>query len=297
MKRTFIALLVLAGLAACSQLNHLDRAQQYFNEGALLDNRLKLGLLDPRRSEILGTLGPEADPLVTLSPEFYYNLAHKELGQALEKKDKLARDGVLGNTYTLKALCEWKLRNYDQARTSALLAKSQFETMDLSFPRDEALMSALDDLISIDEANAARSDLSASIDNWLERPTPDSLEGKQLYQELLSLYFTKIDGASPQSISSAIRHLDEVRQEADSRGDIQLYLLQSQLAGLKTWTSTLRDADRLIRTLNFRGAEAAWREVAENKYLQTRDSYLDQLEQLLPAGEQQLLSFWRRILN
>lgn len=297
MIRTLLALLLLATLTACSQLNHLDRAQQYFNEGALLDNRLKLGLLDPRRGEILGTLGPEADPLVTLSPEFYYNLAYKELDQALAKKDKLAQDGVLGNTYTLKALCEWKLRNYDQARTSALLAKSQFEGMDISFPRDEALMAALDDLISIDEANAARSDLSARIDSWLENSAPDSLAGQQLYKELLTLYFAKIDSASPHSIRSAIGHLDEVRREADSRGDIQLYLLQSQLAALKTWTSTLRDADRLMRTLNVRGAEAAWREVAENKYLQTRDPYLEQLEQLLPTGEQQLLSFWRRILN
>jgi len=291
----FLAFVLLAG---CSQLNHLDRAQQYFNEGATLDNRLKLGLLDTRRTEILGTLGPEADPLITLSPEFYYNLAYQELNEALEKKDKLEQDGVLANTYTLKALCEWKLRAYDKARTSAFLAKTGFEGMDISFPRDEALMSALDGLISIDEANAARNDLSRRIDDWLlKSKVPDTAAGRQLYTEFLTFYFADVDGTSPQCITSAIKHLDDVRSEVDSRGDIQLYLLQSQLAALKTWTSSLRDADRLIRTLRLSPQEAAWRSLAETKYEQTRDVYLQQLEQLLPASDQELLIFWRRILN
>jgi len=98
----FLAFVLLAG---CSQLNHLDRAQQYFNEGATLDNRLKLGLLDTRRTDILGTLGPEADPLITLSPEFYYNLAYQELNEALEKHAVVPNDPQRRRPSAVRRVC------------------------------------------------------------------------------------------------------------------------------------------------------------------------------------------------
>lgn len=135
-----LLLSLLIGLQSCAGLGNLDKAQDVFNKGANLENKGAFNM----------------ENFNSISPTSYYNIAYREVNEALNKKAKLRKDSLLANAYALKALCEWKLKRYELALESAeeaLDIMDGYKKAGLLLPRDEAIMDAIGGLVLSDQAN------------------------------------------------------------------------------------------------------------------------------------------------
>lgn len=262
-------------LSACGHLMHLDRAQNNFNQGAALENQLRFN--------------PQSE--VSTSPYLYYNMAYAELGKALKNKGALSKDDVLANAYTIKALCEWKLKMYSQAEKSADVALAEYLDMErkgMLMPRDKALMQALPYLMEIDKVKSHLYAFHA----------PDSLA----YPSALEHYQQYIFNSSPDQaakLEAAIHKLGNIRTQLEGSEDMSVYLLLSQLAALKAWSDGLdflrqsigkdsalsRDAQREAR--EFRTAQR------EQHLNPLKEELLEALRKLLPKEQgAPLVGYW-----
>lgn len=209
-------LVLLLALSSCSHLIYLDSAQQNFNRAAALDNEMRFS----PRSE------------VPASPSLYYSTAHAFVEKALQNKSALKKDDVLANAYTIKALSEWKLYRYDDAKKTARLALLEYRALEedkkLFMPRDKALMEALPYLVDLDSAKLALYDNFAGA-------TPGFEQAKKYY--ILRIFHPDAD-KSPQ-LETAVLKIDMVRSQLEGNNDLALYFVSSQLAGLKTWSDAL----------------------------------------------------------
>ncbi|MCB0572128.1 MAG: hypothetical protein KDC66_20320 [Phaeodactylibacter sp.] len=270
------AVLLFSG---CTHLLYLDSAMDYFNQGANLENQLRFQ--------------PEAG--ASASPTMYYSMAYSGLNKALEKqKEELRKDHVLGSTYTVKALCEWKLKLYDKAIQSADAAVEELLAMDqatgIKMPRDMALMEALPALIEVEKAKESLFSLREQTEATLE--------------EARSYYVSSIfdpDAEKAATLEQAIKKIGEIQKKARGNDELSVYFVQSQLAGLKTWS----DAIDLLRQKEKGLDEASKREAQEFRKAQ-RDQFLEpekgrlleRLGSLLPPGEPggRLIDYWKKII-
>ena len=233
----FLLLAAMAVFTSCAHLVHLDRAQNNFNRGAELENQL--------------SFNPKPD--VSASPSMYYSLAYAELDKALANKNSLSSDHVLATTYTIKALCEWKLAMYDEAKKSADNALDELEKMEktgMRLPRDKALMEALPALMEI---GRMKEELYA-----FHSSAPSFEASKAHYLE----FIYNPDSTKMARLEAAIEKVANVQATVATNEELSAYFVMSQLAGLKTWSDAhnflLTCIDENDTTLSEQGKDDAW---------------------------------------
>ncbi|RMF24175.1 MAG: hypothetical protein D6765_12115 [Bacteroidetes bacterium] len=278
--KKFFFLAALSLLLACSHLMQFQSAQDAFNQGAELENRLRL-----EQNAYLGT-----------SPETYYSLAYAQVREALKRDGQLAADGVKGNALALKALCEWKLGKYEAAHRTAQQAILELEKdrNAAGVPsRDWVVMKALDGLIAIEKANAGLNDL--------RRPDPQA--APERLQERYSALIWNEEDAQQGHIEQALRILDQAAQLIHPGHDVQLYLAQSALAALKVWSDALDAVKNTLDThpnwtIPQKKALNDWRKTQRELFLQQRRSRMENLAALLAGGKDHpLYARWRLLLG
>lgn len=126
----------VAVLSGCENVNRLREAQAAWNDAASQENAVRLeGFITERAA---------------------YASAMESLNLLFDDDDSVRRlneDRLLGVAYSLKALTHWKLEQFEDAKSARNMA---LETDDQLFPRDMALMTALDGLIANDQMFALR---------------------------------------------------------------------------------------------------------------------------------------------
>ena len=150
-----IILIVLFTLAACSGLGGARRlrdAQDAFNEGARLENRLRYESafkqygLDVKNQNAISA--PSVD-----RPTQHYAAALEILASMREPEEiELQNAKLLGTKLTLEALCQWKLGRGTAAISLADAALANLSAE--SEPRDWVVARALPALVINDEAYA-----------------------------------------------------------------------------------------------------------------------------------------------
>ena len=210
----FAAILVL--FSSCAHLVKLDLAQRNFNEAASIENAARFG--------------QQAN---ASSPESHYALAYAALKDALKKKGQLDQDGLLGNTYALQALCEWKLQEYSEARKTAKIALTYLiddeKPNGAILTRDAAVMKSLDALITIDETNQA-------VYRFFQSKGPIPLDS---CRQFLEQYLWKTSGAETGNLQAALGAITGVLKQVPIKHEVRNYLVMAQLGGTKVWSDAL----------------------------------------------------------
>lgn len=202
--------------SSCAQLNYMRLAQNDFTAAADLSNQALM------QNELTAGISPQMQA---------YNLYRSSYGhitKALGKKSALEADGLLGSAYTIKALCEWKMKYYDQAKESKQLAIAELrKTPELE--RDLAVMIALDGLIEIEKATDAIRTQSLFLDEPLEARKP----------KLEEAYRAKMMKNGRSSLLEAVELIQKAKSQAGDGAQVKQYLLVSQLAAVRTWKKSL----------------------------------------------------------
>ncbi|MEL7122193.1 MAG: hypothetical protein AAFO07_22280 [Bacteroidota bacterium] len=282
-KARFLALCMgLALLSSCAQLNYLDRAQDSFSKGAEIENRQLFGVnlnSDP------GAAGNISDAvqqeLTSISPRFYYSQAYAEIQKAVQKAPQLQKDDLLGNALSIKALCEWKLKYYGKARTSAGEALVAFSASEVPSPRDQAVMIALDGFIENDMAYNALGELETKIDNAISDRSPTQLEAMKLFDDIKSFYKQNIISENGNAkIEKAIELIQKAKDQLSATHSLQSYLIMSQLACVKNWSDALNTIESSLKSLGLNdngSSPRKWFDGEVDKYEASKEGLLEEL--------------------
>lgn len=275
-KNLFFATLTFIALSGCVSIAHLEQAQDAFSKGAELENSLKF---DTRQS------------LTGASPGTYYAMAYAAVKKALAKSSNLDKDLLLGNAQALKALCEWKLKDYDAAEQSALIAYQtlgNYENEGLYLPRDKAMMMALKGIILIEMSGDSLALLGRR--GW---PNPDEAV----------LLFEKLIAGKEGKITLALGILDDAAQHTSPDHDIQAYLVLCRLSGLKVWSDGIDFVKNSIdedRTLDNNARTAYYGKLNQSRqqFLQLKENGLRALAGYLPQKDSNpTYRYWQMILR
>lgn len=205
-------------LAACGHLKNLKSAQNHFNECT--------------RDKVFFEFKADADgSQVQGQASQCYNLAYSDVKKALSNPKALRKDDVLANAYNIKALCEWQLKMYDAAQESANEAEKEFIALQdrgISNPRDLLVMKMLPNLIEINKAKDNLSTFTAA-------GLPSFKGGRDYYVQ--NIFNT--DGNRPGKLQSAIQKINKIREAPSGNNDLTVYMIQAQLAGLKSWANSI----------------------------------------------------------
>ncbi|HMQ48712.1 MAG TPA: hypothetical protein PKA00_15120 [Saprospiraceae bacterium] len=278
--RLLVITLLLALFSSCAHLVHLDRAQNTFNRGAEMENRIRFS----------------ADNRTPISPTLLYNQAYAEVQKSLKQEGKLKSENVLGNAYCIKALCEWKLKNYAEAEKSAVKALDIFLDMEekshIEMARDKVIMETLPIMINIEKT-------------WSEVQTyyqPDNNTFSTGKSHFLTHVYNP-SAAEQGNLEKYLSELEEKRLEQQHNEELHNYLLLSQLAGLKNWSNALDYLRSCITediALQGRDREEATQFLFQQKeedFKKQKDRLLAELAKILPDGEQHpMYKFWNRIM-
>lgn len=274
--RIAVSLAIALSLASCSHLVYLDHAQQNFNRAAALDNEMRFN--------------PRAE--VPASPSMYYSTAYAFAEKALQNKAALKKDDVLANAYNIKALSQWKLRQYGAAKATARLALLEYRALEedkkLFMPRDKALMEVLPYLVDMDSCKRALYDhFTASL---------------PAFEQAKTFYYARIfhpDADQSPALETAVSKIDMTRSQLEGNNDLAVYLVSSQLAGLKTWSDALdflRQSANKDNSLSDSAKQEARAFVADQYKLYIKpqkEKLLATLGSLMPKPEaDRMKSFW-----
>jgi hypothetical protein len=137
----FFALVFTIALIGCAQINHLREAQDAFNQASHAENALRFNPVPNSESASLSAAARTGYASVLVSLD---RLDPQEV-------NRLKQDKLWGNVLALKALTQWRLRLYPQAKKTADAALQL--PGDELHPRDRTLMTALPALIRIDQVH------------------------------------------------------------------------------------------------------------------------------------------------
>lgn len=269
--KPLLAVFLVIFLSSCAHLTYLDNAQDSFSKGAVLENK---SLFDQTSAS-------------SASPETYYSLAYGQVQSALKSKGKLEKVGVLGSAYTIKALCEWKLKKYSAAKGSAKAAKESMNSGSdaAELRRDYVIMEALDGLIGIESSNDA-------LYNYFNGEDVTVKGAKSKYMELIA---NKNNDAP---LQKAFAELTKVNEKAPTKHEVRIYLQSSRFAGMKVWSDALSFTKTILQDNNeFVGETKKRHEKEEMKFLEMKKTYLTEFKSILPNGDKNpLYGYWNLIL-
>jgi tetratricopeptide (TPR) repeat protein len=276
MKNLNIRLMTLAAILAAmlflsgcgTSLMYLNSAQNTYNNCAENKDQLRI-------------LPAIEDSIIPPSSISCYEKAYASLEKALKNKDALQKENALASAYSLKALCEWKLNKYDEAKTSADAALGEILGMEprgASMPRDKALMQALPFLMEVEKMKTG----------LYAFHSPES----PVYQDALDFHVKNIFNPTPDkkaSLEDAIHNITRLREPLpEALDELKIYLISSQLAGMKTWS----DALDFLRKSAVEGSEEERQKAKDYRYSERekfldplKKEFLDELKKLLPEGE------------
>jgi hypothetical protein len=267
----FLSIFLLLFLSSCAHLAHLDHAQDSFSKGAAIENK---SLLDKTTNS-------------SVPAETYYALAYGQVQSALKSKGKLGQLGVLGSAYTIKALCEWKLKNYDAARGSAKAAKDNLKTGKgrLDLRRDYTVMEALDGLMGVESTND-------DLYEFFQGDTISIQESKDKYSVLI------YNEGETSSLQKALSIISTVNDRTSANNEVRVYLQSSKLAGLKVWSDALHLSKKNMQSQKvFVGENSDWYDDEEDRFLKMKKQYLKELKVLLNDNDEDpLYNYWNLIL-
>ncbi len=188
----FFLLLLIFVLSGCvSHIQTLRDAQDEFNRAASLENALKV---DPNQGDVVTLVNINAS----------YRLSLKILSDLIsEKRADLEKDNLIGVAYTLKALTEWRLGEYQAALGTIRIVKEYPDNTLL--PRDKAMVEALRGLIKNDQAYI----------RMAARDYP--------YEDIKTL------------LKDSLGDVDKGLGIPGAGENLRLYLLMAKLAVLKNW--------------------------------------------------------------
>ncbi len=288
-KIKMISAAVLLLFSSCAQLNHLNQAQEAFNQGAELENRQLFPVTTSEGRANLDISKAIEQEMTNLSPTFYYAQSYAAIQKALEKEKALQEDNLLGNALALKALCEWKLKRYGQARLSAEAARNAFRQGAIPSPRDQAVMIALEGFIENDLAFNEMGALQKKIDDRIESGSALSTQAAPLFDEFQRSYRQNIhDPLGEARIEKAVQIIEKARKEINPNHPVQTYLLMSQLVCMKNWSDALNYADLMLKKLGLSGGNneaGRWWKEEEERYTRQKTTYMEQLAGMLPKGD------------
>lgn len=189
--------LVLA--MGCASVNRLREAQDAFNAASAAENAQKFTAPSDAISSLGSVRSGYASALLSLS--------------RIDSEDasQLKQDGLWSTTLTLKALCHWRLGQYEPSLKAA--AEAQALSADQILPRDKAILEALPGLVKTDQA----------YEIILSRPPGAHPQLMEDVAELLT------------GPNGAVADIDRARNSADQNHPVQVYLLQSQLAAYRNY--------------------------------------------------------------
>jgi len=197
----FFVLVFTVSTIGCAEINHLREAQDAFNQAAYAENALRFNPVPNSEAASLSAAARTGYASVLISLD---RLDSQEIG-------RLKEDKLWGNVLALKALTEWRLRLYPQAKKTAAAALDL--TDDELHPRDRTLMTALPALIRIDQAH-----------HFI------SLRERKENEEMPKNDFDANIGTP---LLNAATILDEARRLVAPDEPVQIYLIQAQLAAYR----------------------------------------------------------------
>jgi len=250
----WLMLLFLAyGCASISHVTALRNAQDEFNAAAALENQSKL---DP--------LSADATILLNGQSNASYRLVLNEVTKLIETQGQaLQADNLLGTAYSLKALSEWRLREYEAAmRTTNEVEHANVELL----PRDKAIIAALGGLIKNDQAFAHM-----------------TLKDKS-YKELKTL------------LSESVADINQGQSQAPEGNGIHTYLSMAKLASLKNWLDLFNKpndfATEVPTGLNKLNEQSEWCRSAQPAW----ESFVRQMDGLGTKESEATLAWWKKRL-
>ena len=195
-----VMVFTVAGIG-CTRINHLREAQDAFNQAAHAENALRFNPVPNTEAASLSAAARTGYASVLVSLDRLDPLEISSL-----KGDKL-----WGNVLALKALTQWRLRLYPQAKNTATAALEL--PGEALHPRDRTLMTALPALIRIDQVH-----------HFI------ALREKNENEEISKNDFD-VNIRTP--LLNAATILDEARGLVAPDEPIQIYLIQAQLAAYR----------------------------------------------------------------
>ncbi len=267
------SLLISVILSSCATLSNIDNAQDEFNKGAEIEN---------------AAIFKQFIPVVTPpeSADFYYKRAYGEVKEALAKSGKLEEFDLLVNAYTLKSLCEWKLKSYNQAIKTASVGLLKISSPD-DYPRDYAVLSSMSALIGIEQADSLQ-------ESYFRADSIASKEGIAAYQKLIRK--DSSDKKDIGKIEKALFDLNKFSEEISQKHDVQTYLLMSKLAALKVWDDAL---EAVWNIMDLNDENNAWHAKEEKALNQEIKKYGKALATILgdDYGDHPVYKYWNRLLH
>jgi hypothetical protein len=250
-----IVALLVAVAAGCVSVNRLREAEDSFNRAATTENTLRFNSTQPLTS------GSDAPAAWSAARNGYASalLSLEKLQPGDEKS--LRQDGLWGTTLTLKALCQWRLGQFQPALDSA--AEAQKTASDQIYPRDRAVLAALPGLIKTDQA-------------YNKILTNGTTGNSALLVEVEALLIGP---------NGAVANVQSARGLVDRDHPVQVFLIQSQLAAYRNYVV---GQDRL----NNHAIVPATHAARTNANAQLKD--LDGLVKTQTGG-QELINYWARL--
>lgn len=265
-----LAFSLLLIMSSCAPyLNYFQTAQASFNKAAENENTLKT----------------RPDASVTVLPESNYRMARtfimKAMGDVKNEKEThsksdLAKDGLLLNAYTIKALSEWKLGMYQEAiRTSRACQLTFGNDKSVQNQRDYIIMTALEPLIYND-----------SIERYIS--SLDVKEGKTGLSEM--------DKASLENLKKGFQVIQNQRADLSVDHPVQTYLLISQMSLAKNWKNLANRLQQQLRRGRSTNMESIKKEMEGTKKMLNEElvSCFKQFAELLGGTDHALYQTWKK---
>ena len=198
-----------------TSVNHLRVAQLAFNESASLENKSRMGTLDPFAARDMRSVRSEVENTIMIQNGYASALLSINKIYPSEKK-QLKSDKILGNILFLKAIVQWRIGDYEKALNTANEAYK--EAGDQLFPRDTAVLAALPGLIKTDLAFKRIKKMK-----------------KETKERKLEIFKDEISPRLNAEGHGAVHDIMLARKKVNKEHEVNLYLIQAQLGAYRNY--------------------------------------------------------------
>ena len=188
----------------------------------------------------------------------------------MSNEAKLKKLEIYVNASTIKALCEWKLNNYEEAQKTAKTTTDYMESRNITaadLPREFAVLHAMSALIGIETMNNLSKQFFSS-----DSVTTES--GITEYERLI-----RKEANLTGNIEKDLEDLESIASQIDQDHEVQTYLIMSQLSAVKVWSDALSALRRVMkRNGTFTGNNRDWYDGEREALDAAKDKYANDLE-------------------